>query len=80
MITNESQPNRAKIFFVFVVILLRVLLVVLNQLGNYLFNSTNNDIVSDLVDGSIGIAVDRDDDTAESVRRYRRRYTLSDGR
>ena len=43
--------------------LLTILLIILDEFGNYLFHSTNDDVVGDAVDGSIGIAVNRDDDT-----------------
>ena len=38
------------------------MLIVFNEFGNYLFYGTNDHVVGDLVDGSIGIAVYRDDD------------------
>ena len=43
-------------------LLLVIRLIILNQFGQYLFYSTSDDIVGNLVDGSLGIAVYRDDD------------------
>ena len=39
------------------------MLIVFNEFGNYLFHCTNDDVVGDAIDGCIGIAVHRDDDT-----------------
>lgn len=42
--------------------LLRILFVILDEFGHYLFHVTHDDIVGNLVDGSLGVVVDRDDD------------------
>ncbi len=46
-----------------VFILLRILLIVLNHLGNNFLDGTVDDVVGDGVDGSVGVVVDRDNDT-----------------